>query len=103
MKNCILKGMCIFFMLLSLFLTTFTLVSSAQSGSGGSTQVVARIEPETAQPTAASAQPSSTQSAADGLPIRTGEAMAWFAIIALIVSGIFVIVLRLKHADPSKR
>ena len=103
MKNCILKGLCIFFMLLSLFLTTFTLVSGAQSGHGGSTQVVARIEPETDQPTAAATQPSSNQPAADGLPIQTGEAMAWFAIIALIVSGIFVIVIRLKRADPSKR
>lgn len=98
-------------MLLSLLLSTFTLVSEAQSGAGGTTEVVARIEPPTAQPgtaqptaaqpTAGKSQPSQNQSASGDQPIQTGEAMAWFAIIALIISG--VIVIRLKKADPSKR
>ena len=50
MKNCILKGLCVFFILLGLLITTFTAASNAQSGHGGSTEVIARIVPKETQP-----------------------------------------------------
>ena len=42
MKNCIWKGLCLFFILVSL-LTTIPLAVTAQSGHRGSTEVIARI------------------------------------------------------------
>ena len=108
MKSCILKGLCVFFMLLSLFTSAFTLVAEAQSGHGGSTEVIARIEPPTDAPTEAAptaskeTQPSQNLPASsDGQPIRTGEAMAWSAIIALIISGSVVILFRLKNKNQT--
>ena len=85
-------------------MSAFTLVTGAQSGHGGSTEVIARIEPQSEAPTAAEptsaneTQPSSDQPAsADGTPIQTGEAMAWAALFALIVSAALIAVVRLKR------
>lgn len=98
--------MCLFFMLLSLMMSAFTLVTGAQSGHGGSTEVIARIEPQTEAPTAAEptsadeTQPLPNQpSSADGTPIQTGEAMAWAALIALIVSVVLIVAFRLNRQN----
>ena len=49
MKNCIWKGLCIFFMLFSVISLFVPIAFSAQNGHGGSTEVIARIEAETEQ------------------------------------------------------
>ena len=46
MKNCILKGLCVFFILTTLLMALIP-VALAQSGHGGDTEVIARIESQT--------------------------------------------------------
>ena len=109
MKNYILKGLCYFFVLFSLLFSVFTLVAEAQSGHGGTTEVIARVEPETdsatEKPQPFPTQPSSSQTeekqsvSADGQAIVTGEAFAWSVIVVLVISGMFIIVLRRRHRE----
>ena len=109
MKNYILKGLCYFFVLFSLLFSAFTLVTEAQSGQGGTTEVIARVEPETdsatEKPQPLPTQPSSSKIeeqqsvSADGQAIVTGEAFAWSVIVALVISGMFIIVLRRRHRE----
>ncbi len=107
MKNCILKGLCYFFVIFSLLFSAFTLVTEAQSGHGGTTEVIARVEPETdaatEKPQPLPTQPSSAADRhpvnTDGQPIGTGDAAAWSVITALAVSGFLIIMLRRKNRD----
>ena len=94
MKNCILKGLCLFFILTTLFLLAVPVLTAAVSGQGGSTEVVARIEPQT---TDQETQPLPTQPVTvDNHPIQTGEVIAWYVMICLSVCGSVIILFRLK-------
>ena len=89
MKNCILKGVCVFFLLSGLLLLSASVIVSAQSGHGGRTEVIARIESE---PSAESeeSQPLSTppeSEPSDTTTVQTGEMIAWYAVFILFISG----------------
>ena len=87
MKNCIFKGACVLFMLFSLFLLTVPAVMSAQSGQGGSTEVIAHIEPETEQTSEATQPLPTSPEPSDSSPVQTGELIAWYAFIIMFVLG----------------
>ena len=96
MKNCISKGLCLFFILACLFLMLVPAVVFAQSGHGGTTEVIARVETQPIQ-TDTETQPLTTQpEPVDDHPIQTGEVVAWYAMVVLFVSGMLIIVFRLK-------
>ena len=89
MKNCISKGLCFFFITISLFV--------AQSGHGGSTEVIARIEPESTAPTQET-QPYPIQpEPSDTRPIQTGEIVTWLAFVLLTVSGMIILLFWIKE------
>ena len=97
MKNSIIKGLCVFFMLFSLFLMTVSTAVSAQSGHGGSTEVRARIEAETVQ-TAEPTQPlPTTPEPSSDSPVQTGEQRAWSAFAVLAILGGAVILVWVKN------
>lgn len=87
MKKCFIKGLCVFFMLFSIFLLTVSVAVSAQSGHGGSTEVRARIEAET-EPTDEPTQPlPTTPEPSDDSPVQTGEPLMWCALAVLAAAG----------------
>ena len=97
MKNCILKGLCIFFMLLSLAALFMPIAFAAQDGHGGSTEVIARIEATTEQTT--SSQPfTEPASPADYTPVQTGSSVFWIivSVICLISALLLIVSLRSK-------
>ncbi len=102
MKNYISKGLCFFFILIGLFFLPLSSVAFAQSGHGGSTEVIARIEPESTAPTEET-QPLPTQpEPSDTRPIQTGEAVMWLAFIILLVTGTFLTVVYLTGTKKEK-
>ena len=102
MKNYISKGLSFFFITISLFAFMFPSAVSAQSGHGGSTEVIARIEPESTAPTRET-QPCPVQpEPPDTQPIQTGEAVAWLAFIILLASGTVLTVLYLTGNKKQK-
>ena len=102
MKNYISKGLSFFFITISLFAFMFPSAVSAQSGHGGSTEVIARIEPESTAPTRET-QPCPVQpEPPDTQPIQTGEAVAWLAFIILLASGTVLTVLYLTGNNKQK-
>ena len=83
-------------MMLSILSSVTSAASTVQSGQGGSTEVIARIETEAIAASEAT-QPLPTQPyPIDDQPIQTGEMIAWFAFIPLLISGTVLIVFRLR-------
>ena len=101
MKNCIWKGLCLFFIMLPILMTIVILPFSAQSGHGGTTEVIARIEePTTAesqaptQPFTESATSQSSVTSQDAASVQTGSAILWVVLTALsLVAALLLIVL----------
>ena len=103
MKNSIIKGLCVFFMLLSLLVLAVPAAASAQSGHGGSTEVIARVEPEATAATEET-QPLPTEpEPADTHPVQTGEVVAWCAVAALVASGAVMLTFGLKSNKDQER
>ena len=100
MKNSIFKGLCVFFMLLSLSLALIS-PAMAQSGHGGSTEVIARIEPETTAATADTQPLPDSSGTSDGQPIQTGGTAVWLLISFTAMTGAFLLILGLKSGDSS--
>ena len=95
MKNCILKGLCIFFMLLSLAALFMPIAFAAQDGHGGSTEVIARIEAPTEQTT--SSQPfTEPASTADNTPVQTGSSMIWIIVSVICMIAALLMIFRLR-------
>ena len=102
MKNCISKGLCFFFITISLFVLPLSSVASAQSGHGGSTEVIARIEPESTAPTQ-EPQPYPIQpDPSDTRPIQTGEIVTWISLVILMASGTVLTVVYLTGLKNEK-
>lgn len=102
MKNCISKGLCFFFITISLFVLPLSSVASAQSGHGGSTEVIARIEPESTAPTQET-QPYPIQpEPSDTRPIQTGEIVTWISLVILTASGTVLTVVYLTGLKNEK-
>lgn len=99
MKKCFIKGLCVCFMLFSIFLLTVSVAVSAQSGHGGSTEVRARIEAETVQ-TGEPTQPlPTTPEPSDDSPVQTGEQIALFALSVLAVAGSAIVLVWMKNRN----
>ncbi len=95
MKNCILKGLCIFFVLLSLAALFVPIAFAAQDGHGGSTEVIARIEAPTEQTT--SSQPfTEPASPADNTPVQTGSSMIWIIVSVICMIAALLMIFRLR-------
>jgi hypothetical protein len=103
MKNSIIKGLCVFFMLFSLFLLTVSAAVSAQSGHGGSTEVRARIEAETVQTSEATQPLPTAPEPSDSNPIRTGELIFRLALIVFFVSGGTMVLVWLKNRSENQK
>lgn len=98
MKNCILKGLCIFFMLLSLTAMFVPIAFAAQDGHGGSTEVIAHIESPTEQ--TATAQPfTEPASPVDNASTQTGSSAFWIIISAICMITALLLILRLKSEN----
>ena len=106
MKNCIIRKWCAIFVLLILFSAGFTVTVYAQSGKGGSTEVVAHVALPSVPPAgdtdsapAESSEDSSKGSSSGGAPdrkpavndsdspVKTGVAVIWFVVSIFILSG----------------
>ena len=97
MKNCILKGLCVIFILLSLLVMMIPATFAAQDGHGGTTEVIAHVEPPTDPPSTDLTEPSTEPfTPADSHPVQTGEAVAWAAIFLLLLAAVSLLVLRMK-------
>ena len=59
MKNCILKGLCVIFIFSSLVMMMIPATVNAQSGQGGTTEVIAQIKAPTEPPTEGPTEPDS--------------------------------------------
>lgn len=95
MKNCIWKGLCIFFMLLSLAALFVPIAFAAQDGHGGSTEVIARVEAPTEQTT--SSQPfTEPASPADNTPVQTGSSMIWIIVSVICMIAALLLIFRLR-------
>lgn len=108
MKNCILKGLCVIFILMTLLVMMIPATFAAQDGHGGTTEVIARVEPsgespptqpQTESPTEPSDRPVTP---ADSSPVQTGEAAAWFVLLLLLLSAAVLLILRLKLGNQKK-
>ncbi|MBU5462023.1 hypothetical protein [Lachnoclostridium sp. MSJ-17] len=94
MKNCILKGLCIFFMLLSLIAMFVPIAFAAQDGHGGSTEVIARIEAPTEQTTA---QPfTEPLSPTDSTPVQTGGSAIWIILSVVCMAAALLLIYRIR-------
>ena len=113
MKNCILKGLCTFFMLLSLLTLFVPIAFAAQDGHGGSTEVIARIAAPTEQPpdTQPFTEPASqtdgtASSAGNGSPIQTGSSVLWIILSVACMAAALLLIYRLRsdstHQPKSK-
>lgn len=105
MKNCILKGLCVIFILLTLMVMMIPVSFAAQDGHGGTTEVIARVEPpaETQPQTESPAEPSDRPvTPADSHPVQTGEAAAWFVLLILLLSAALLLILRLKIGNQKE-
>lgn len=99
MKNCILKGLCVIFILLTLMVMMIPVSFAEQDGHGGSTEVIAHVDPpaETQPQTESSAEPSDQPvTPADSHPVQTGETVAWLVLLILLLSAVLLLILRLK-------
>ena len=102
MKNCIWKGLCLFFMLLSLAALFVPITFAAQDGHGGSTEVIARIEAPTEQTT--SSQPftePASPSPADNTPVQTGSSAFWIIASVICMITAWLLIVRAR-SEPSK-
>lgn len=125
MKVRITRLVCAAFMLISLFAALLPATVFAQIGEGGSTEVVARIEPVSSAASdtddktdsdrpesggdpsdgssgSSSAPGSSAPSQRPGFypssPVKTGVTIAWFVVSAFFLSGgLIVIIIKLKE------
>ena len=100
MKNCILKGLCVIFILSSLVVMMIPGYFAAQDGHGGSTEVIAHVEAQTDPPPTDSVSPTEPLTEpftpAGSQPVQTGEVVAWVAFIVLLLSAALLLILRLK-------
>ena len=103
MKNCILKGLCTFFMLLSLLSLFVPIAFAAQDGHGGSTEVIAHIETsaETSSETQPFTEPASqtdgtADTAGDGSPIQTGSPVLWIILSAACMAAALLLIFRMR-------
>ena len=110
MKNCIMKGLCIFFMLLSLISLFVPIAFAAQNGHGGTTEVIAHIEaptarsPETQPFTEPSSQTvSSSNSASDGSPIQTGSTVLWILLSAACMAAALLLIYGLRREHQKEK
>ncbi len=107
MKNCILKGLCVIFILLTLMVMMIPVSFAEQDGHGGSTEVIAHVDPpaETQQPqTESSAEPSDQPvTPVDSHPVQTGETVAWIVLLILLLSAVVLLILWLKRDDRSNK
>ena len=104
MKNCILKGLCVIFILLFLLIMMIPATFAAQDGHGGVTEVIARVtnpDEEATDPAQPSTEPSLTP--ADSQPVQTGETVAWIALLILLLSAVVLLILWLKRDDRSNK
>lgn len=96
MKNRILKGLCLFFILTTLFLLSVPVIAEAQSGHGGTTEVTARIEPpsehspDETQPFTEPVEPP------DDSPAGTGRSIVWLtlALLSMLIAVMLILWLR---------
>ena len=109
MKNYILKGLCLFFMLLSLAALLVPIAFAAQDGHGGSTEVIARIHEPTERVTdetqpftePTSQTDSSSGSASGGTPVQTGYSVLWLILSAACLAAALLLIFRLR-SDQNK-
>ncbi|MBQ1585971.1 MAG: hypothetical protein II082_01720 [Ruminococcus sp.] len=100
MKNCIWKGLCLFFMLLSLTALFVPIAFAAQDGHGGSTEVIARVEAPTEQTT--TAQPfTEPVPPADNTPVQTGSSAFWIIASVICMITAWLLIVRAR-SEPSK-
>ena len=100
MKNCIWKGLCLFFMLLSLTALFVPIAFAAQDGHGGSTEVIARVEAPTEQTT--TAQPfTEPVPPADNTPVQTGSSAFWSIASGICMITAWLLIVRAR-SEPSK-
>lgn len=100
MKNCIWKGLCLFFMLLSLTALFVPIAFAAQDGHGGSTEVIARVEAPTEQTT--TAQPfTEPVPPADNTPVQTGSSGFWIIASVICMITAWLLIVRAR-SEPSK-
>lgn len=102
MKNCILKGVCLFFIMIPLISAIAAIPFAAQSGHGGTTEVLARVEAPTdatQAPTQPFTEPSSSQ---DNSPVQTGESMIWVAMTALSLVSAMILIIGWRKSDTDR-
>ena len=99
MKNFIFKGLCFFFITICLFVFMLPSAVSAQSGHGGSTEVIARIETEPASESVPTQPCSVPDAPGDDNPVQTGEAVAWIFGVAAACSGVFLLYCALRKKE----
>lgn len=106
MKNCICKGLCVIFILLSLLVMMIPSTFAAQDGHGGVTEVIARVEapavpqiptePQSVSPTEPLSRPVTP---ADSSPVQTGETVVWIALLLLLSAAVILLILRLRMGN----
>lgn len=105
-----MKGLCWFFILLTLLPAFLTAAFAAQDGHGGSTEVIALVEPDTVQPSDGTTQPftapaptSDSYAPVGGEPVQTGGAALWIAPVALLLPAALFLIVWAKSGRENKK
>ena len=92
---------------LVLILLTVSLTAAAQSGHGGTTQVIAHIrmpsEAQSEEPSPESSTPASSDTETSGQPAQTGEDSPIFIYIAALASLILILIFGTRKKLPNDR
>ena len=92
---------------LVLILLTLSLTAAAQSGHGGTTQVIAHIrmpsEAQSEEPSPESSTPASSDTEPSGQPAQTGEDSPIFIYIAALASLILILIFGTRKKLPNDR
>ena len=92
---------------LVLILLTVSLTAAAQSGHGGTTQVIAHIrmpsEAQSEEPSPESSTPVSSDTEPSGQPAQTGEDSPIFIYIAALASLILILIFGTRKKLPNDR
>lgn len=92
---------------LVLILLTVSLTAAAQSGHGGTTQVIAHIrmpsEAQSEEPSPESSTPASSDTEPSGQPAQTGEDSPIFIYIAALASLILILIFGTRKKLPNDR
>ncbi|MBQ1658883.1 MAG: LPXTG cell wall anchor domain-containing protein [Clostridia bacterium] len=92
---------------LVLILLTVSLTAAAQSGHGGTTQVIAHIrmpsEAQSEEPSPESSTPASSDTEPSGQPAQTGEDSPIFMYIAALASLILILIFGTRKKLPNDR